>query len=268
MSKNIPLTQGKTAIVDDADYENLSGVSWHVSGSKNALYASTTQWFPGKCIRLRMHNLLLPPTPGFVVDHKNGNSLDNRRCNLRACTQMQNVWNQHATPRGVSRFMGVYKDGGRWRARITCAKRRISIGQFRREVDAAVAYDEACRVLRGEFARPNFSLTVSEKKLRGWVSRTGGRFFTVCFIKRTDGLERVMHCRTGVSPLPGPSIINITETKKLLSVWDVSAREFRYVPLEGILWIRFKKTYMRPLRVRPSALDATTQGLLSARTAG
>ena len=268
MSEKISVAGGFFCIVDRADFAELSKYRWHICGSRGAMYVARSRRLEGKTVCERMHNLLLATGPGLVVDHVNGNHLDNRRCNLRACTRSENQWNRHAPPRGASRFTGVSPERGRWRARITCHSRCINIGHFAREVDAAIAYDEKCRELRGGFARPNLPLALGRGELRDWVSRTGGHFFSVCFIKRTDGSERVMLCRTGVRPLPGPSIIDITEVNELLSVWDVQARDFRFVPLEGILWVRYKNIYIRPLGVRRAALDATTQGLLFARTAG
>jgi len=242
---------------------------WHISGSKAAPYATTSRWIDGKTISVRMHNLLLPTPAGLIVDHANGNSLDNRRCNLRPCTRAQNQWNRHAPPRGASRFTGVSRDRARWRARIAYASQRISIGVFRREVDAAMAYDAKCRELRGRFGRANFSYVISGSNLREWVSRTAGRFFSVCFTKRADHSERIMLCRTGVAPLPGPSVIHITESRDLVSVWDIQKREFRYVPLEGILWIRFEGRYIRPQRANElTRHGAIAEALLFARTAG
>jgi len=69
----------------------------------------------------------------------------------------------------------------------------------------------------------------------------GGRFFTACSTKRTDGSQRVMLCRAGVHPAPGPSTIQITDYNNLVSVWDVQKREFRYIPIEGIQWIRLTR---------------------------
>jgi hypothetical protein len=268
MSREISLTQGKVAIVDDADYDVVSAMSWHITRCGKYIYPATRIAGDRGLGAVRMHNLLLAAPPGLLIDHKNGDTLDNRRCNLRLSSMAQNAWSRHTGGRGASRFVGVCRAKNRWRARIRHIDVRIEIGYFKREVDAAIAYDEKCRELRGEFARPNFSLTLAERKLRDWVSRTGGRFFSICFIKRTDGSERVMLCRTGVTPLPGPSIIEITESKDLLSVWDVQKREFRFVPLEGILWIRYNNMYIRPLRPRRAALDVTAQGLLFAQTAG
>jgi hypothetical protein len=216
-----------------------------------------------------MHTLLVPPYPGFMVDHKNGNKLDNRRCNLRLCTRAQNQWNRLAPPRGSSRFTGVSADRRGWRARINYGTCRINVGNFAREVDAAIAYDAKCVELRGDFARPNFNLVVTRSRLCELLSATGGRFFSACFIKRTDGIERVIHCRTGVHPSEVPTVSQISEYHDLLTVWDTQKREFRCIPIEGILWIRLNNCFMRPTRRSDHrALDATTQGLLFARTAG
>jgi len=269
MSKQIELTQGKAATVDDADFAGLWKYTWHLARCGNALYAVRTVRIAGKyTASIRMHNQLLPTPPGMMVDHANGDGLDNRRCNLRACTGAQNQWNRHAPPRGTSRFTGVTRERKGWRARISWRNERLNIGSFAREVDAAIAYDEKCRGQRGEFARPNFSAAVSNARLRQLLCETGGRFFTVCFIKRSDGSERVMHCRTGVTPSRQPSVIEISDYHDLVTVWDVAKREFRCIPMEGILWIRFKKTFIRLRDARPRASrEATTQGLLFAQTA-
>jgi len=269
MCKRIDVYNGYSALVDDADFPHLSQKRWHLAGHRGTMYVTTSAWVGGKCVSVPMHTLIASAPLGMVVDHVNGNRLDNRRSNLRICTRTENLWNRHAAPRGVSRFSGVTYEGNRWRARISRENHRINIGVFAREVDAAIAYDAKCRALRGEFARPNFSHVVPRSRLRELLSSTGGRFFTVCFIKRTDGSERIMRCRTGVSPLPGPSIVKIQRGRELVSVWDAAKRAFRYIPLEGILWIRFEKAFIRPIMPgEPSTLDVTTQGQLFAQTAG
>jgi len=271
MSKEIELTQGKAATVDDPDYKALCRFKWYASCINGRWYASrSVRRPPDGPGAVRMHRSIVKPAPGLEVDHINGNGLDNRRANLRAVSHVQNVWNLHKTRRSrSSRFVGVSLADGRWRATICFGSRSIHLGMFSREVDAALAYDAKCRELRGPFARPNFTVVVPRSRLRQLLSRTGGRFFSACFIKRTDGSERVIHCRTNVHPSPVPSVIQITDYHDLLTVWDVTAREFRSIPIEGILWIRLNKTYIRPRTRRDrSALDVTTQGHLFARTAG
>lgn len=268
MSKQIPLTRGKVTIVDDADFPMLSGLPWHAVPLGGTWYAHHTERVAGQSHSTPMHRMILDAPATRQVDHKNGDGLDNRRANLRVCTRSQNRWNSHATSCGGSRFCGVYSDSGRWRARIQCNGVRTSIGYFARD---RRRYSLRCEV-------PSASRTVrpAEFLYRGIPEKTAGMglpdgraFFTVSFINRTDGSERIMRCRTGVAPLPGSSTIQITHSHDLLSVWDIANRQFRYIPLEGILWVRMKSTFIRPSYASRCAMrPATTQGLLSAQTAG
>ena len=116
---------------------------------------------------LQMHNLVLDVPPGMFADHVNHNGLDNRKANLRAVTHMQNVWNRRKfsglTSCGVkrpsrSKYKGVdwANDMKRWRARIRVNGKRIYLGSFESELDAAKAYDTAAKKYHGEFATVNF----------------------------------------------------------------------------------------------------------------
>jgi hypothetical protein len=88
----------------------------------------------------------------MVVDHINGNGLDNRRCNLRICTPAQNGLNSRPRVDGKSRFKGVFPHGDRWRAKVGGRH----LGLFDDEVEAAKARDRLARKLHGKFARLNF----------------------------------------------------------------------------------------------------------------
>jgi hypothetical protein len=96
------------------------------------------------------------PSANMVIDHINGDKLDNRRSNLRICTQAENVRNQKKTryPR-LSHYKGVSKDHGCWRARITKDRVWYCLGYFRTEEAAAQAYNQAAQELFGEYARLN-----------------------------------------------------------------------------------------------------------------
>ena len=269
MSKIIPLTQGRAAIVDDRDYDRVSKFKWYAHFIDAHWYASrnTPRDAPGPRIE-RMHRSIISVPAGLVADHRNGDGLDNRRANLRIATRQQNGWNHAKSQRGSSRFIGVSREGAGWRAKISCGRRGIQIGYFAQEIDAAIAYDAKCRELRGEFARLNFRLVVRRSRLCQILTGTRGQFFSACFMKRTDGLERVIRCRTGVHPSDAPSVLRIIEYHDLLTVWDIEKREFRCIPIEGILWIRLKGMFIRPARRASCPLDVSTQGLLFARTAG
>jgi hypothetical protein len=100
------------------------------------------------------------PPRGFLVDHKNLNTLDNTRTNLRLATRSQNMFNRNKIKSNTSsRFRGVCFDKRRkkWCAYITVEGKRIWLGTFDNEIDAAMAYDAAAKKYHGEFARLNFS---------------------------------------------------------------------------------------------------------------
>ena len=151
----IALTQGKFAIVDAGDYEWLSQKKWHIAkGHTPKCYAAAY----GKGRRtILMHRLIMEPPEGLVVDHIDGNGLNNRRGNLRVCTQRQNLWN-HPGRGGASRFKGVSFDRkrGKWQVRIRVGGRHRHLGYFDDEIEAAFAYDLAAVELMGEFAYLNF----------------------------------------------------------------------------------------------------------------
>ncbi|UCD51523.1 MAG: HNH endonuclease [Phycisphaerales bacterium] len=149
----IALTKGKFALVDAADYEWLSRYKWTASCKGDKCYA----YRKDKGRHVLMHRLIMQAPPGLVVDHIDGNSCNNRRHNLRVCTQAQNCRN--ARPRvGTSGFKGVRAQNtpGRFVAEITFEGRHDYIGSFTDEIEAAIAYDLRAIVLFAEFARLNF----------------------------------------------------------------------------------------------------------------
>lgn len=104
-----------------------------------------------------MHKEIMPPTTD-EVDHINGNKLDNRKHNLRVCTHAENTKNRSPNKNpGNSRFKGVdfQKRSGTWRARITVNYRKIYLGDFRTEVDAAIAYNGAAMKYHGRYKKLN-----------------------------------------------------------------------------------------------------------------
>lgn len=153
-TKTIQLTRGQFAIVDDADYSELSQYKWTAIWDRtgNRWYAARTE----KRKSVRMHQRIMG---GLWIDHINGNGLDNRRENLRFCDRKQNQWNSKKR-KGTSQYKGVNLDkkAGKWRAQIKYNNRKIWLGRHDKEEDAALAYDSAARRLFGEFARPNFAM--------------------------------------------------------------------------------------------------------------
>jgi len=152
----IPLTQGQHAIVDAEDYERVRRHKWCLSRVGNRLYAQRRTH--GKT--QRMHQFIMNPPPGMVVDHIDGNGLNNRRCNLRVCTQRQNTWNHRykKSEHASSQYIGVYPYKPRpdkWYAKVQCGGEVTTLGLFDSEIEAARARDRKALELFGEFAQLN-----------------------------------------------------------------------------------------------------------------
>jgi hypothetical protein len=158
--RKIPLTQGRFAIVDPADYARLSRYKWRLcrTKGKNVLYAERSVRLPnGKYSRILMHRQLIRPPKGYVIDNVNGSGLDNRRANLRLATVAQNAWNANKrNPRSGYKGVWLAKDKALWRAAIVCNGKRKHLGYFHNKLTAAQAYDQAAKEYHAEFARLNF----------------------------------------------------------------------------------------------------------------
>lgn len=151
----VPLTQGKIALVDDADLSLIAQYTWCAQQHHGNWYAMTAT----TGVKIKMHRLIMAAPPKLLVDHVDGDGLNNRRSNLRFSTLSQNQWNTRRSS-GLSRFKGVTKAKGckSWIAAITVNGKRIHLGSFIDEADAARAYDEAALEYFGEFACTNAML--------------------------------------------------------------------------------------------------------------
>ncbi|MGA2323912.1 MAG: HNH endonuclease [Sedimentisphaerales bacterium] len=156
--RRIYLGEGKWAILDQKDYYRLRIFKWVVYGNGTNLYAVRLQFTESnKTSTVYMHREIMNPPAGLVVDHKNCDGLDNRRSNLRFATQAQNTRNRRKKKNAVSQFRGVWFHKGKWGSQICSQGKRMFLGRFDNEIDAARAYDAAARKYHGEFARLNFS---------------------------------------------------------------------------------------------------------------
>lgn len=153
--KKIKLTQGQFAIVDDADFEWLNQRGWFAKlESSGKFYAVRKSPRPKQRI-IFMHRVICGVAVGKQVDHKNGDSLDNRRKNLRHCVASENQWNRSVSRNNTSGFKGVYWDAAKekWKAQIGVFCKRIFLGSFATAESAGKAYKIAARKYHGEFAR-------------------------------------------------------------------------------------------------------------------
>lgn len=159
MTREIPLSKGYVAVVDDADYPLLATIKWCAKPNDGKVYACGRvgpQWKVSQRKRVLMHRLIMNAPSGTEVDHRDGNGLNNTRDNLRFATRTQNARNRRVQPHGLSRFKGVYAEYGKWVAKICANRKRRRLGTFATDVEAARAYDAAAKELHGGFARLNF----------------------------------------------------------------------------------------------------------------
>lgn len=153
----ICLSNGMKALIDDEDFFALSLLRWRPVGNG---YAATTVRFssnPAGRTNQYMHRLVVGLQPGDkrIVDHVNGNILDNRKANLRVCGWRENGWNSSIRSHNRSGFKGVIWEPRRnkWQAYINIDGKQKYLGLYQRAEAAHAAYCTAAAEYFGEFAR-------------------------------------------------------------------------------------------------------------------
>ena len=151
----VPLTRGLEAIIDVDDIHLIDRFNWHARPGTRTHYAARTRR-PEKPRVRNMQNQIMQPDAGFIVDHIDGNGLNNRRCNLRFATIGENNRNIRMTAANTSGRKGVdwHKRCKRWRAQIKFEGKKIHLGYYSNVEDAHAAYCAASERLHGEFGRP------------------------------------------------------------------------------------------------------------------
>lgn len=145
----IQLTQNKVTIIDNDDYERVSKYNW-------CAHKEGRGYFYAKNSRFRLHRFILGANdPNIFVDHINGNTLDNRKCNLRLATRSENNRNVVSKRRKYKGVQSVNRKKNPYRAHIRVNYKYISLGSFKTAEEAALAYNKAAIVYFGDFARLN-----------------------------------------------------------------------------------------------------------------
>lgn len=150
---SIPLTQNEFALIDKYDYELVKNYAWQVKKSNHTFYARTD--INGKIIYI--HRLIMGLLNSDVfVDHKDRCGLNNVKSNLRECTILENSRNTTIQNR-LSKYKGVCfsKCANKWVSYITINKKRIHLGTFEKEIEAAEAYNIKAKEFFGEFYNIN-----------------------------------------------------------------------------------------------------------------
>lgn len=155
--KKIKLTQGKYALVDAKNFEELNRYKWYYGGRGYAIRFSISK---GKRKLIIMHRVINKTPKNKDTDHINGDKLDNRECNLRNCNEIQNQANSKITVAGTSKYRGVsfwLKHGKhpRYRASIKYKGKTYNLGDYIKEKDAAIAYNRGAKKYFGNFATCN-----------------------------------------------------------------------------------------------------------------
>jgi hypothetical protein len=165
--KEVVLTRGKVALVDDEDFERVTARNWSAKFSKRGkrFYARTNIGSGvGNQKTVELQRFIMGEPPGTWIDHRNGDTLDCRKENLRLATSVESARNRAKQSNNRSGFKGVRittsktKKGFtvRWYAHIEVAGKQKHLGCFTSGVEAALAYDAAARERFGAFARLNF----------------------------------------------------------------------------------------------------------------
>ena len=160
--KKIQLTRGKSTLVDDSDFVWLNQWKWMAHNRNGKFYAARGGYeklgfYKYRIYTISMHRIIMDAIKGQEVDHINGDSLDNRRINLRLANRFENNQNSSLRKDNTSGYKGVafYKAGNKWIAYIGTGKKLRHIGYFTTAKEAARAYNQKAKELFGEFAKEN-----------------------------------------------------------------------------------------------------------------
>ncbi len=162
--REVPLSQGKVALVDDEDFARVSQYRWHAKAPRPASYRHS--WYAFRNVggrHLSLHAFILQPSAGLIVDHIDGNGLQNCRFNLRLASFSENGQNTRKFSGCSSPYKGVCwnNEKQKFQVRLSVNGRVVHLGWFTDEIEGANHYDFAAAQCFGPFARLNFPLVAA-----------------------------------------------------------------------------------------------------------
>ena len=151
-------------LIDDEDYEKVKDYRWYVVVDEDRRYVRAHEKKSENYSKVRLHRLIMNYSGNMFVDHINGNGLDNRKENLRICTNSENNMNSIKRKKGTSVYKGVSFDKSRnkYESYITINKKKIHLGRYETEEQAAQAYNNVVENHFGRFARPNENIMMNK----------------------------------------------------------------------------------------------------------
>ena len=164
--KHIKLSKGVLVTIDDEDYEKLNKYNWYFGARDRVMRSGGI--INGKRIKIYIHREIMNCLPKYVVDHIDGNPLNNQKSNLRICESAENSRNQKIRKDNKSGYKGVsikhYPNKDVWVARITKYGRVRFLGEYPTAHEASHAYNKAAKKIHGEFARLNECICLADKR--------------------------------------------------------------------------------------------------------
>jgi hypothetical protein len=209
----------KPAIVDFEDAPLLSTIKWYRSGKYVRCTSGTS-----------IHRVIMRPPKGFEVHHRNEDPYDNRRCNLVSLPHNVHRQNHHKR----DGYFGISILQGKYIAAFVDYGISFNLGTFDTVGQAAMAYDWAVRILFGPDAQVNFPEVIVPATAAWMIRQSKGRFFSVTFQKRTNGIIRILYCQIVTTPEPHRSDF---AGKNLILVKSLNPHGLRAIPVEGIYYL-------------------------------
>lgn len=144
-------------LYDDEDHGKILKHTWGISKYGNNFYAKTMIGEKNKQKILYLHRFILNAKYGDIIDHKDNNTLNNKKSNIRFCSHQNNMMNRKPEKNSSSKFKGIYynKNSNLWHSQIYKNFKKIHLGYFENEIDAALAYNGAAKYLFGKYAYLN-----------------------------------------------------------------------------------------------------------------